>query len=189
MNVVPHMTNAAVVKVLSAYGDVKAIAEHPSIPRCRLAEYYDVRHAELAYQKINASPAKIPTISEVCQPKSPGLPTRMLSGGLGRCEVSSSRQLLQNQKDCFCEKSLRMAVTPPTHTHTHREREREGESGTPTPQSPSTQRHTQREGEAREREKVTHPRCTERGIERDRDRGGERAQEQAHLSVFPGIMS
>eukprot|EP00884_Botryococcus_braunii_P020467 jgi/Botrbrau1/7103/Bobra.0165s0124.1 len=43
--------------------DVKSIAKHPTVRKCRLVEFYDVRHAELAFQKINANP-RVPTISE-----------------------------------------------------------------------------------------------------------------------------
>lgn len=59
-----------VLAIVSTFGDVKSsdvksIVKHPSVRKCRLVEFYDVRHAELAYQKINANPSRVPTISEV----------------------------------------------------------------------------------------------------------------------------
>lgn len=59
-----------VLAIVTAYGDVKMsdvkfIEKHPSIRNCRLVTFYDVRHAEAAYQKINANPPRVPTISEV----------------------------------------------------------------------------------------------------------------------------
>jgi hypothetical protein len=66
MNVAVEMSNEDVLVVLRKYGDIKAVMDHPTIPGCRLVEFYDLRHAAEAYQKINSAPGKIPTISEVC---------------------------------------------------------------------------------------------------------------------------
>jgi hypothetical protein len=66
MNVAPEMSNEDVLVVLQKYGEIKAVMAHPTIPGCRLVEFYDLRHAAEAFQKINSAPGKIPTISEVC---------------------------------------------------------------------------------------------------------------------------
>lgn len=65
-----NLPDENVLAIVTAYGDVKMadvklIEKHPSIRNCRLVTFYDVRHAEAAYQKINANPARVPTITEV----------------------------------------------------------------------------------------------------------------------------
>lgn len=48
-------------------GDVASVSRSTTIPGCRLAEYWDVRSAHLALNKLNGSQARVPTIVEVRQ--------------------------------------------------------------------------------------------------------------------------
>jgi hypothetical protein len=69
-NIDESIPNDDVLAIVTTYGDVKStdirsVAKHLSVRKCRLVEFYDVRHAEVAFQKINANPSRVPTISEV----------------------------------------------------------------------------------------------------------------------------
>ena len=47
-------------------GDLVTVTRSSAVHGCRLAEYWDVRSANMALAKLNGSQARVPTIVEVC---------------------------------------------------------------------------------------------------------------------------
>ena len=66
-NVDSSTTLPELIQQFSLYGDVKDIHDHPRIRGCVVVEYYDTRHAALAYQSINRTAAHasmLPVVNE-----------------------------------------------------------------------------------------------------------------------------
>ena len=60
-----NMDNAELVARCSAYGEIRKVQEHPTLPGGRIVEFFDIRSAEQASRDYNGGQAKIATINEV----------------------------------------------------------------------------------------------------------------------------